>query len=163
MSISTHEIGKTTSLSNRLDDAVDGVSKDQSSIEVSEGKSNDQDVASEQLSEIPCVPCRIDIPQSDLREIITIAQRVYNNLVLLPSRKTWRKGEGARRELEREIERTAMQDIAESIKKEVDQQLGGCWHVIYGHEFGSYVTHKSLSFCYFQLNDANVMVWRQGG
>ncbi|CCW62149.1 unnamed protein product [Phytomonas sp. EM1] len=167
MSCSTQDSGqnidKSQLFSRQLKDGVDGVSKDHSSAQLTDVLSNEPDTVSEQFSEIHCVPRRIDIPQKQLRQIIDIALHVYNNLVLVPSRSTWRKVEGARRELEREIERTAMQEIAETIKKEVDRQLGGCWHVIYGYEFGSYVTHKSLSFCYFQLNDANVMVWRQGG
>lgn len=108
-------------------------------------------------------PMYLDLPAEDLRVITGVALRAYNAYVLVPTSTTWRKEEGARRELERDVERTAMSDIAEEIKKEVCARLGGSWHVVYGRDFATYVTHKRRSFCHFQLDGADVVVWRHGG
>lgn len=128
---------------------------------------NDEDQPEEivdpRAAEVVLEACYVDIPDSELTTIMGIAHKVYCDLVLSPTRNTWRKDEGSRRELEREFERTAMRDMAESIKREVDAKLGGCWHVVYGRDYGTYVTHKRLCFCQFQLEGANVVVWRHGG
>ncbi|RNF17144.1 uncharacterized protein Tco025E_05073 [Trypanosoma conorhini] len=103
-----------------------------------------------------------DVPNATLQSIINIAVEAYNKFVLVPTRNTWRKEEGARKELEREVERAALRDIAQMIKQNVERDLGGTWHVIYGRSFSTYVTHQARSFCHFQLDGANVVVWRHG-
>ncbi|ORC78866.1 uncharacterized protein TM35_002251020 [Trypanosoma theileri] len=109
------------------------------------------------------VPIYVDIPDATLQTIMNIAVEAYSKFVLLPTRNTWRKEEGSRKELEREIERTVVRDIAQMIKKNVEAALGGTWHVVYGRSFATYVTHQRRSFCHFQLDGANVVVWRHGG
>ncbi|KPI86083.1 hypothetical protein ABL78_4844 [Leptomonas seymouri] len=105
----------------------------------------------------------VDMPAKDLQVIMNCALRAYNTHVFLPTRTTWRKDEGSRRELERDVERTALCSIAKDIKNNVTERLGGCWHVIYGLDFATYVTHKRLMFCHFQLAGSDVVVWRHGG
>ncbi|GET92830.1 hypothetical protein, conserved [Leishmania tarentolae] len=105
----------------------------------------------------------VDLPAKQLQVIMRSALRAYNTHVFIPTRTTWRKEEGARRELERDVERTALSRIAEYIKKDITAKLGGCWHVIYGHDFATFVTHKRLCFCHFQIEGADVVVWRHGG
>lgn len=108
------------------------------------------------------IAVQTDVADGELQIIMDAALRAYNQFVLLPTKSTWRKEEGSRRELELDAERTALCDIAESIKKEVSAKVGGCWHVIYGHDFATYVTHKRLSFCHFTMEGSNVVVWRHG-
>ncbi|KAH9601820.1 Dynein light chain [Trypanosoma melophagium] len=105
----------------------------------------------------------VDVPDATLQTIMNIAVEAYSKFVLIPTRNTWRKEEGSRKELEREIERTVVRDIAQLIKKNVETALGGTWHVVYGRSFATYVTHQRRSFCHFQLDGANVVVWRHGG
>ncbi|KAK7201291.1 Dynein light chain type 1 [Novymonas esmeraldas] len=105
----------------------------------------------------------VDVSAKQLQVIMHSALRAYNTHVFVPTRTTWRKEEGARRELERDVERTALSRIAEDIKKDITAKLGGCWHVIYGHDFATFVTHKRLCFCHFQMEGANVVAWRHGG
>lgn len=105
----------------------------------------------------------VDLPAKQLQVIMHSALRAYNTHVFIPTRTTWRKEEGARRELERDVERTALSRIAEYIKNDITVKLGGCWHVIYGHDFATFVTHKRLCFCHFQIEGADVVVWRHGG
>ncbi|AIO01924.1 dynein light chain-like protein [Leishmania panamensis] len=105
----------------------------------------------------------VDVPAKELQLIMDSALRAYNTHVFIPTRTTWRKEEGSRRELERDVERTALSRIAEDIKKDITAKLGGRWHVIYGHDFATYVTHKRLCFCHFQIEGADVVVWRHGG
>lgn len=112
--------------------------------------------------EIRLVPQYVDMPDADLLTIMRITLRVYNDLVLVPARNTWRKDEGSRRELELEIERTSLTEMTKNVKKAVDAKLGGCWHVVYGRDYGTYVSHQKQSCCYFQLDGANVVVWRHG-
>ncbi|CCD15715.1 unnamed protein product [Trypanosoma congolense IL3000] len=104
-----------------------------------------------------------DIPDKTLQRIMNIATEAYSRFVLVPTRNTWRKEEGSRKELEREVERTALRDIAQAVKLNVEAALGGTWHVIYGRSFATYVTHQQRCFCHFQLDGANVVVWRHGG
>lgn len=127
--------------------------------EISEGGDEELDPRAANLSRIAIYT---DIPDSDLQVIMDAALRAYNIFVLLPTRSTWRKEEGSRRELERDVERVAMCDIAHNIKKEIEDKIGGCWHVIYGHDFATFVTHKKLSFCHFSLEGAQVVAWRHG-
>jgi hypothetical protein len=105
----------------------------------------------------------VDMSAKDLQVIMRCALRAYNKYVFVPTRTTWRKDEGSRRELERDVERTALCGIAAEIKSGVTEKLGGCWHVIYGHDFATFVTHKRLMFCHFQIEGADVVVWRHGG
>lgn len=113
-------------------------------------------------AEVQLVPQYVDLPDQDLRAIMALALAAYNTHVLVPTRNTWRKDEGTRRELEREVERTAVSDMTRDIKRSIDAKLGGCWHVVYGRDFGTHVSHQSQSFCHFQLEGANVVVWRHG-
>ncbi|EAN95175.1 hypothetical protein C3747_1g726 [Trypanosoma cruzi] len=119
--------------------------------------------ADPRVANLSRVAVYIDVPDDTLKKIIDIAVEAYKKFVLAPTRNTWRKEEGARKELERELERTALRDIAEMIKKNVESTFGGTWHVIYGRSFATYVTHQTRSFCHFQLDGANVVVWRHGG
>lgn len=106
---------------------------------------------------------RVEFPDKELHTVLAIALKVYNDLVLVPTQTTWRKEDGARRELEREVERCAMRQIAEQIRAGVCAAFGGSWHVVYGRDFGTYVTHKRQSFCHFKMDGADVVVWRHGG
>lgn len=45
----------------------------------------------------------------------------------------------------------ALKDIAMNIKQYLDIEYGPSWHVIVGNSFGSYVTHMSGNFAFFQL------------
>jgi dynein light chain LC8-type len=51
-------------------------------------------------------------------------------------------------------------DIAGTIKKELDKELGHTWHVIVGKNFGSYVTHELGSFLYFYVGPYAVLVFK---
>lgn len=108
------------------------------------------------------LPVCTDVTEHDLQIIMDAALRAYNKYVLVPTKNTWRKEEGSRKELERDVERVAMCDIAASIKKDISSKLGGCWHVVYGHDFATFVTHKKLSFCQFTIEGSNVVAWRHG-
>lgn len=103
-----------------------------------------------------------DIPDDVQKVVMEIALQAYEKFVFLPTRSTWRKEDGARKELEREVERTCMRDLAQHIKQTLDQQLGSSWHVIYGRSFASYVTHERMSMLHFQLDGADIVVWKHG-
>lgn len=135
------------------------VDKSSTLKEVSEGGEEELDPRAVSVAR---VAIHTDISDSDLQIIMDVALRAYNLLVLLPTRSTWRKEEGSRRELERDVERIAMCDMARYIKKEIENKIGGCWHVIYGHDFATFVTHMKLSFCHFSLEGAHVVAWRHG-
>lgn len=103
-----------------------------------------------------------DLPDTTQRAIIEIALSAIEKFVLLPTRSTWRKEEGVRKELEREVERTCLREIAHFIKTNVDQQFGPSWHAIYGRNFATYVTHERMSMVHFSLDGAEVVVWKHG-
>ncbi|KAG5492733.1 hypothetical protein JKF63_01313 [Porcisia hertigi] len=125
-----------------------------------EGEVEELDV---RASQVHMEALYVDVPAKQLQVIMNSALLAYNTHVFIPTRTTWRKEEGSRRELERDVERTAMGRIAEDIKKDITAKIGGCWHVIYGHDFATFVTHKRLCFCHFQIEGADVVVWRHGG
>ena len=104
-----------------------------------------------------------DIPDDAQKKIMEIALVAFEKYVLWPTRSTWRKEEGSRKELEAEVERTNLRDIACSIKKEVDLQLGSTWHVIYGRSYATFVTHERMCFFHFTMDGADVVVWKHGG
>lgn len=105
----------------------------------------------------------VDMDATEAHSITEIALGVYNTCVLLPTRNTWRNEEGARRELERDVERTTMSEMSRQIKCGVQEKLGGSWHVIYGRNYAVYCSHKVRSFLHFKLDGADVVVWRHGG
>ena len=105
---------------------------------------------------------RADLCDEDQKQIFEIAINAYEKFVLFPTRSTWRKDEGARKELEREVERTSMRDLALSIKQQIDQQLGPVWHVVYGRSFATYVTYERMHFLHFTLDGADIVVWKHG-
>ncbi|KPA86342.1 putative mitochondrial hypothetical protein [Leptomonas pyrrhocoris] len=123
----------------------------------------EEDELDVRASQVTMEALDVDMPARDLQLIMNSALSAYNKHVFLPTRTTWRKDEGSRRELERDVERTALSSIAADIKKDITDKLGGCWHVIYGHDFATFVTHKRLRFCHFQIEGADVVVWRHGG
>jgi dynein light chain LC8-type len=50
--------------------------------------------------------------------------------------------------------------IAQFMKRELDRKYGNTWHVIVGHNFGSFVTHEERSHMYFFIRDVAFLVWR---
>ena len=95
-------------------------------------------------------------------KVIDITIRAIEKHVLFPTRveRIWRKN--SPKDFDREVERTAMRDIAATIKKDVDKALGPCWHVVYGRGFAGFVTHERMCFLHFRLDGADVMVWKHG-
>jgi dynein light chain LC8-type len=57
---------------------------------------------------------------------------------------------------------TVERDIASYIKKEFDQRYGQTWHCIVGTSFGSYVTHETKHFIYFNLPPFAILLWKSG-
>lgn len=143
-------LDRTTTMRGGLDDKL------------KDGNEAPEEELDSRAANVSRVALHTDIADGDLQIIMDAALRAYNQYVFLPTRNTWRKEEGSRRELERDVERTMMCEIATSIKKEVSEKVGGCWHVIYGRDFSSFVTHKRLSYCHFTIEGAHVMVWRHG-
>ena len=48
-------------------------------------------------------------------------------------------------------------DIAAFIKKEFDKKYNPTWHCIVGRNFGSYVTHETKHFIYFDLGQVRFL------
>ncbi|CCI40708.1 unnamed protein product [Albugo candida] len=73
-------------------------------------------------------------------------------------------------------EKLQFTEIAEQIKKEMEQMQPGAWHVIVGKSFGSFVTHEvkcayylgffqlstAVSLLYFFLGQIGFLVYRHG-
>ncbi|CAG2179675.1 unnamed protein product [Oppiella nova] len=53
-------------------------------------------------------------------------------------------------------------DIAAYVKKEFDMKYSPNWHCIVGRNFGSFVTHESRHFAYFNFDHLAVLLWRAG-
>jgi len=71
-----------------------------------------------------------------------------------------------RAEMEREIERGMMKEIAEHIKKGFDaisEGSGeGTWHCVFGRNFGSFVSYEKHMFIHMTVDDAHIMLWKHG-
>ncbi|CUG89588.1 dynein light arm chain, putative [Bodo saltans] len=103
-----------------------------------------------------------DLPDDQQKIIMDIASSAYEKFVLLPTQSTWRKEPGARKELEREVERSCLREIAQHIKATLDEKLGASWHVVFGRSFASFVTHERMSMIHFSFEGADVVVWKHG-
>lgn len=53
-------------------------------------------------------------------------------------------------------------EIAAYIKKEFDRKYNSTWHCIVGSDFGSYVTHETNYFIYFQMRKLRVLLFKSG-
>ena len=58
---------------------------------------------------------------------------------------------------------TEQRAMAQWMKRELDRKYTPVWHVIVGHEFGSYVSHDDKNLVYFFINDVGFLVWRTKG
>ncbi|CCK69430.1 dynein light chain KNAG_0C03200 [Huiozyma naganishii CBS 8797] len=57
-------------------------------------------------------------------------------------------------------EHTVERDIASTLKKALDAEFGGPWHVVVGKNFGSYVTHEKAHFLYFYIGPLAFLVFK---
>ena len=53
--------------------------------------------------------------------------------------------------------------IAQWMKRELDRKHGPVWHVVVGHEFGSYVSHNDTQVIFFFIESLGFLVWRTKG
>lgn len=57
-------------------------------------------------------------------------------------------------------ERSIEKDVATLVKKTLDENLGGTWHVVVGESFGCSVTHETKYIAFFQLGLVYFLVFR---
>ena len=50
--------------------------------------------------------------------------------------------------------------IAEEIKKEFDHKYKKSWHCIVGENFGSFVTHESKTFIFFEIANLSIALFK---
>lgn len=51
--------------------------------------------------------------------------------------------------------------VANQIFFELEKQnFGNYWHIIVGDNFGSFVTHQSNSFIFFEINSISIQIFR---
>ena len=51
-------------------------------------------------------------------------------------------------------------DISAFIKKEFDKKYDPTWHCIVGRNFGSFVTHETKHFIYFEIGQYSCLLFR---
>ena len=54
----------------------------------------------------------------------------------------------------------AYMKIAEEIKKEFDYKYKKTWHCIVGENFGSFITHESKTFIFFQIAETSILLFK---
>ncbi|KAF0717684.1 Aste57867_2154 [Aphanomyces stellatus] len=59
-------------------------------------------------------------------------------------------------------EKNHFTEVAQQIKKELEDANDGCWHVVVGKSFGSFVTHEVKKMVYFFLGQIGFLVFRHG-
>lgn len=52
--------------------------------------------------------------------------------------------------------------LVEKVKKLFDERWTPYWHVIFGRNFGSWVTHETRCFLYFYIDDKAFMLFKAG-
>ena len=50
--------------------------------------------------------------------------------------------------------------IAEEVKKEFDHKYKKSWHCIAGENFGSFVTHESKTFIFFEIAKVSILLFK---
>lgn len=50
--------------------------------------------------------------------------------------------------------------IAMDIKKDFDKRYKPTWHCIVGDNFGSFLTHESKTFIFFEINSTSVLLFK---
>ena len=50
--------------------------------------------------------------------------------------------------------------IAEEIKREFDHKYKKTWHCIVGENFGSFITHESKTFIFFQIAQISILLFK---
>merc|ERR1719456_2112773 len=53
-------------------------------------------------------------------------------------------------------------DIANAIKKYMDQHYTPTWNVMCGRSFGAYVTHETKRYIYFSIGHLSILCWKCG-
>ena len=53
-------------------------------------------------------------------------------------------------------------DMAQEIKKSMDEKFGGGWHIIVGTSFGSFVTYEHKSMILFWLEHIGFLIYKHG-
>jgi len=57
-------------------------------------------------------------------------------------------------------ERSIEKDVATLVKKTLDEELTGTWHVVVGESFGCSVTHETKFIAFFQIGLVYFLVFR---
>ena len=65
-------------------------------------------------------------------------------------------------QLKKEGELEFYHQVAEVLKKDLDEHYGGTWHVIVGSHFGSFCTHEARRVFYFSLGSVNILIFGLG-
>jgi dynein light chain LC8-type len=50
--------------------------------------------------------------------------------------------------------------IAEEVKREFDHKYKKTWHCIVGKNFGSFVTHESKTFIFFEIAGVSILLFK---
>lgn len=50
--------------------------------------------------------------------------------------------------------------IARDMKINLDKKYGPCWQVVVGDNFGSFVTHESKTFLFFEIDGNSILVYK---
>ncbi|RLN88542.1 hypothetical protein BBJ28_00001200 [Nothophytophthora sp. Chile5] len=59
-------------------------------------------------------------------------------------------------------EKSHFTEVAQQVKREVEESQEGAWHVIVGKSFGSFVSHEVKRMLYFFLGQIGFLVYRHG-
>jgi hypothetical protein len=100
-----------------------------------------------------------DLDDDSQQAIIETTVSAFDKFVFQPTKKSVHE---EKRLLERQVEREKLVQMSKHIKEGVDARLGPSWHVIFGRSFATFVTHERFSFMHFQIDDADVVVWKHG-
>ena len=55
---------------------------------------------------------------------------------------------------------TIEKDMATFVKKKCDEQFGGTWHCVVGHNFGCSITHDTKFVLFFQVDLTHILLFK---
>jgi hypothetical protein len=111
------------------------------------------------IDEVAVDVVRSEFDDAVLQRIIAVVLAAVDKYVITPTQNTMSK-EDANPLLQREVERTTLVPICQQVKRQLDEQVGGTFHVAYGRSFGLHISHERCNFAHVRVDDADVVVWR---
>jgi dynein light chain LC8-type len=59
-------------------------------------------------------------------------------------------------------EQTNEKDIADYVRRSLEEKDEGKWNIVLGKDFGTHIVHKSRKYGLFQVGELQILIWQTG-